>query len=212
MAITENGPQGAHRGKIGNLVYYILNGQQVARKNGRKTKPPTEAQLAHQAKVKLVNTFLKTIKDFIHVGFSIERLGTTKNAFNLAVEHNFHKIVSGTYPDLDLDYSKLLVSIGKLKPAQNPTVANDTEGLRFNWDTNPQMPFLEATDQVMMLAYFPVQRKSVCTLFGKDRLSGTDLLYLPEDFRAEYAETYIAFISSDRKQLSDSFYLGPLNT
>lgn len=211
MAISDNGPFGEHRGKIGNLVYYMLNGQQVARKNGRKLKPLSELQLRHLAKMKLINTFLKTLKEFVSVGFSIEKLGTVKNAFNLAVESNFQELVTGVYPDLEIDYPKLVLSRGKLKPAQNPAVMEVAEGFRFSWDTSPQMPFAESTDQVMMLAYFPLKGKAVYTLFGAERLAGTDVLQLSDSLKGEYAELYVAFISAGRKQLADSTYLGSFN-
>lgn len=57
MAIADNGPQGRHYGKIGNMVYYTLNGQNIGRKIGRKTKPPTEAQFRHWAAMALVGRF-----------------------------------------------------------------------------------------------------------------------------------------------------------
>src|SRR5215217_6936013 len=117
MAIANDGPQGSHRGKIGNMVYYILNGT-----IGRKTGPPSALQIRHWAAVKLVSTFLSKLKDFIGVGFSAEALGTTKNSFNVAFEENFGPIVTGQFPQLEIDFTKLVLSKGKLKPAQNPTV------------------------------------------------------------------------------------------
>ncbi|WP_316788689.1 hypothetical protein [Pedobacter frigoris] len=41
MAIANNGPHGSHRGRIGNIVYYMLNGQPVSREIGITDKPPT---------------------------------------------------------------------------------------------------------------------------------------------------------------------------
>lgn len=211
MAIAENGPFGVHRGKLENTVYYILNGQQIARKIGRTTKPPTSGKLQHWAKVKLVNTFLSTIKDFLRTGFGPESLGTTKNAFNMAVGMNFRSLVKGTYPGLEIDYPQLIVSKGKLKPAQNPSVAVEDAGLRFSWDTDPRMSFAEASEQAMLLAYFPEHGKSVSKPFGAARQLGTDLLALPEALCTAYMEVYISFIAADRTQVSDSLYLGSVN-
>jgi len=42
MAIANDGPQGPHRGRIANMVYYQLNGQNVRRRIGRLTKPATK--------------------------------------------------------------------------------------------------------------------------------------------------------------------------
>lgn len=76
------------------------------------------------------------------------------------MQYNFHEIVAGAYPDLNIDYTKLLLSKGELKPAQYPIVETVPEGIRFSWDTNPQMPWPESSDQAMMLAYFPGEKKS----------------------------------------------------
>ncbi|MES2454832.1 MAG: DUF6266 family protein [Bacteroidota bacterium] len=211
MAIANNGPQGEHRGKVGNIVYYKLKGQNVARKTGRRTKPPTTLQLRHWAVMKLVPPFLKGLLDFINVGFSAEMVGTTKNAYNLAVEYNIKEIVKGEYPDLELDYTKVTVSKGILKPASNPVLSVVPEGIAYSWDTDPRMAWPESSDQVMMLAWFPGSQVACYTLFGNDRLLGSDILPIPEDLREEYMETYVSFISANRKQLSDSIYTGSFN-
>jgi len=211
MAIAENGPQGSHRGRIGNMVYYTLNGQNIGRKIGRRTKPPTEGELRHRAMMKLVPPFLKKLLEFINPGFSAAALGTTKNAYNLAMEANFHNIVAGVYPDLTINYPEVILSKGVLKPAQNPLAELAPTGIQFSWDTNPQMAWPESSDQAMMLAYFPVEGKAVYTLFGKDRLSGADLLVLPEELREQPLYTYLSFISADRKQQADSTYTGAFN-
>ena len=211
MAIANDGPQGPHRGRIGNMVYYPLNGQNVGRRIGRLTKPATEAQIKHQQVMKLVAPFLSSLLEFINVGFSVEKLGTTKNAYNIAMQVNIHEIVAGEYPDLTIDYSKVILSKGILKPAQNPAAELVTDGIRFSWDTNPQMPWAESTDQVMMLAYYPLQEKVFYTLFGKDRLSGSDSLPIPDDLLDQPVYTYISFVSANRRQLADSTFISGFN-
>ena len=211
MAIANDGPQGPHRGRIGNMVYYNLNGQNVGRRIGRLTKPSTENQIINQAKMKLVPPFLSSLSEFIKVGFSIEKLGTPKNAYNIAMGLNINEIVTGEYPALTIDYSKVILSAGVLKPAQNPAAEMTTDGINFSWDTNPQMPWEESTDQVMMLAYFPEQKKVFYTLFGKDRLAGTDSLPIPADLIDQPVYTYISFIAANRKQLANSTFINALN-
>lgn len=211
MAIANDGPQGPHRGRIGNMVYYDLNGQNVGRQIGRITKPPTENQLKNWEVMKLVPPFLSSMLEFINLGFSVEKLGTTKNSYNIAMELNIKQIVTGVYPDLAIDYSKVTLSKGILKPAQNPTAEMEAEAIRFNWDTSPQMPWEESTDQVMMLACFPVQQKVFYTLFGKDRIAGSDSLAIPDDLLDQPVYTYISFVSANRRQLADSMFIGGLN-
>ena len=211
MAIAENGPGGYHRGRIGNIVYYKLKGQNISRKIGRRTKPASEKQLAHWAKMGLVPPFFKTVLEFINIGFSVEAAGTTKNPYNIAIALNFNEIITGNYPHLKIDYTKVILSKGVLKPAQNPLAELTAEGVRFKWDTNPQMAWPESADQVMMLAYFPLERETVYLPFGSDRLSGTDLLILPEELLAKPMHVYLSFVSANRKRLSDSTYITGFN-
>ncbi|RZM18885.1 MAG: hypothetical protein EOO88_39585 [Pedobacter sp.] len=211
MAIANDGPQGPHRGRIGNMVYYDLNGQNVGRQIGRITTPPTENQLRNWEVMKLVPAFLKSVLEFINLGFSIEQLGTTSNSYNVAMKLNVTQIVTGDYPNLYIDYSKVILSKGILKPAQNPTAEMEAEAIRFSWDTNPQMPWEESTDQVMMLAYFPEQKKVFYTLFGKDRIAGNDSLPIPDDLLDQPVYTYISFVAANRRKLADSIFIGGLN-
>lgn len=112
---------------------------------------------------------------------------------------------------MEIAYDLLQVSKGMLKPAQNWQVTLSAEGLQYNWDTDPQMPWPEATDQVMMLAYFPKQGKVIFNLFGRSRISGNDILEIPPSLQGEYMETYISFIAANRQQVANSCYTGNFN-
>ncbi|SMC63166.1 DUF6266 family protein [Pedobacter nyackensis] len=211
MAIAKNGPHGEHCGRIGNVVYYMLNGKLVSRKIGRSTKPPTLSQLSSRLETKICSEFISRIQDVINIGFGIEMQGTDKNAFNLAVAYNKKNMFSGVYPDFKINYDLLILSKGILMPAQNPQVLQTEAGIQYTWDTDLKMAFPESTDQVMMLAYFPKAEKVFYTLFGSDRSSGTALLPIPASLKNQYMETYISFASADRKQLADSAYTGAFN-
>ena len=119
MAIAENGPGGNHRGKLGNSVYYVLNGKNVSRGIGITLKPPTQLQLKSRMETKLSSGLLSRLLDFLNTGFGAEALMAKDNAFNQAVKYNKKNMIKGSYPDLELAYDQLLVSKGALKPAQN---------------------------------------------------------------------------------------------
>jgi hypothetical protein len=212
MAIAENGPGGNHRGKLGNSVYYVLNGKNVSRGIGVTLKPATESQLKSRMETKLSSGLLSRLLDFLNTGFGLEALMAKDNAFNQAVKYNKKNMIKGNYPHLELAYDQLLVSKGTLKPAQNCRVAAADAGLQYSWDTDPEMAWPETTDQVMMLAYLPKQEKLFYTLFGNSRLSGRDLLEIPPSLQGEHMETYVSFVAANRKQFSDSIYTGNFNS
>lgn len=212
MAVSNNGANGVHIGRIGNLVYYMLNGRNICRKIGVYVDPKTEKQQITRLKTKMCSDFVKSVNDFINVGFSIEaRNSINKNAFNIAVAYNKPNMFHGNFPDFKIGYDLLTVSKGSLTPAQNPKVAQMETGLTFTWDTDPKMPFPMNADQVMMLAHFPGLDKSYYTLFGPERSSGTATLQIPASLRNKYMETYISFAAADRENIADSTYTGNFN-
>ena len=211
MAITENGPGGSHRGRLGNVVYYDLDGKNVSREIGVSTKEPTELQLASRLGTAMSSVLFSTMLDFIKTGFGVIAREAKDNAFNQAVKVNKKNMITGTYPNLQIAYHAIAVSKGPLMPAKNWQVTRVGLGLHYSWETDPEMPWPEVTDQVMMLAYFPRKEKVCFNLFGKSRSAGSDVLEIPLSLQGEYMETYISFIAADRSQVADSSYTGNFN-
>lgn len=211
MGIAKNGPFGMHTGKVGNLVYYNLNGKNVVREIGQHTKPPTEKQLIVQMQTNLMSGFFSKILPFIKVGFLAKSLGTGLNAHNICMKQDRTLVISGVYPNLELAYDQLSVSGGTLAPAVAPMVGQSPEGLQFSWFTEPSMAWPESSDQVMLLAYFPGSQEMVYKLFGNSRLSGADTLDIPAALREQHMQVYLSFISADRSAQSNSTYMGSFN-
>ncbi|MES2827304.1 MAG: DUF6266 family protein [Bacteroidota bacterium] len=208
MGIIKNGPNGAVTGRVDNLVYYMLNGKNIVRKIGKVFTDPTVSQLRARMITKLCGEFFGKLQDYINVGFGIEALGTDKNAFNFAVSENRRKMFTGAYPNLEVDYPQLVFSRGDLKQGEEIKSAATAEGISFTWKTDDKMPWAESTDQAMLLAYFPEEKKSVYKLFGNSRITGQDKLVLPPSLLGKYAETYVGYIAADRKAVSLSTYAG----
>ncbi|WP_316788687.1 DUF6266 family protein [Pedobacter frigoris] len=164
-----------------------------------------------QLSTKICSEFLASVKEFTEVGFAAEAEGTTANPFNLSVKYNRKYIIKGTYPELAIDFEKVVLSSGTLKQPENWEVTETEDGLQYTWDADPQMPWAESTDQVMMMAYFPIRNKVVYTLFGNNRLSGSDILEIPPSLRDTPMETYMSFVAADRKQTAHSIYTGSFN-
>jgi hypothetical protein len=211
MAIIKHGIFGPVRGKLGNLVYYESNGQDIVRRIGANLHPPSMAQLACRAGIAVMSNFLKKVLEFVNAGFGLEAKAKKSNAYNLAMSCNKKNALKGAYPDIELDYPKVMLSEGSLLPAVSPSAVLSAEGLWFNWATYTDMPWPERTDQVMLMAYFPVLGKAVFLLYGPARIAGTALLEISAPMLGAYMETYISFISADRSQVSNSIYTGSFN-
>lgn len=211
MAIANDGMFGPGQGKVGNLVYYMRNGKPIVRKIGRTNKEPTDAQLDNRQRMKVANAFCKVMLPFIQYGFMQQVQGKDLNQMNVAVSYNRKNALKGVYPDISIDYPKVLLSEGPLLQADAAAVEVVEAGLKFSWYVDPQLHWPDNADQAMLLAYFPETDKTVYRLFGAERSAGSAVLEIGAPMLSEYTETYIAFISADRKNVSTSVYVGALN-
>lgn len=211
MGISKNGPNGQVTGRVGNLVYYMLNGQPVTRTIGKTNKKATLPQLSSRKVTRISSKLLKMFKPFLKVGFSIEIIGTTLNAFNMAVSLNKRAMMTGVYPNFKVDYSKLILSKGILKTGEELKVSATDNVISFTWKAEEKMAWPEATDLVIMIAYFPKKDKTIVKIAGNARSTGADQMVVPPSLKNAHSETYIAFVAADRLQVSDSTYLGNLN-
>ncbi len=207
MGKLEKGLMGAVTGKIGNLVYYVRNGENVVRRKGRVLKPASIGQLRVRMEMKVTVAFLKPVLEFMTYGFELEARGTTKNAYNLAVRYNKMNALMGVYPEIEVDYAKVLLTDGNMDMAQNTEVEVQESGFCFTWQCI-DMVWPRENDQVMLMAYFPSIKRAVYLLAGAKRKTGKQVLAIPADMAGLTAELYISFVSEDRKRMAKSLYAG----
>lgn len=207
MGKLKNGILGGVSGKVGTVICYDLNGQEIIRSNGKNNNPPTIKQLNNHQQMKVINEFFTGMAQLLKTGFDPEARGTTKNYLNLAVEYNKPNALKGYFPDVEIDYPKIIISAGNLSQAFNPTVEMVAEGLRFNWDLQHNIP-QENSDRVMLLAYAPNSKEMSFNNSGAQRIEGCDILKVIPSMRNEPLEVYMSFVSDDRLSASNSQYLG----
>ena len=211
MATSASGVPGSFSGRIGNTVYYQLNGKWVARTITKSNKPLSPATLAANQRISVTSRAMKIMKAFIDVGFKESGIIKRDNAYNAAMSYNVKNAVQGAYPDISLNSALVRVTEGDLMPALSPTVQQVPDGWQFGWFADPAAPWPSYTDQVMLLAVFPTLGKIAYQLYGPERSVGTALLNLSAPMQSEYMETYISFISADRSKTANSVYTGSFN-
>ncbi|WP_316840402.1 DUF6266 family protein [Pedobacter gandavensis] len=210
MAKALNGPQGHFNGKIGKLVFYMLNGVPVVRLIGRPGKP-SKAQLANHSTMSVTSRFLGTMKDFIKLGYGLQAKGTTRNAHNLATSYHKKHALIGEYPNIKIDYSKVVLSEGTLSVAEDLKIVKTEAGLEISWNPDFQQGKRNYDDSVMIMVHFPESNTSRDYLNIARRSEGKCFLGFMEQQLEQQMEVYIAFRSADGEQISDSVYLGNLN-
>ena len=133
---------------------------------------------------------------------------TDRNPYNEATSDNFKLATVGEYPDISLDYNKLLVSKGSLPPAENAAVNILPDGIEFTWTVPADIDWNSNNDRSMLLIYYPESGKMIYILSGAQRRECKDFVALAPPYLDQPIQTYIAFASADRKSVSNSVWAG----
>jgi hypothetical protein len=206
-----NSLTGTAVGKVSRAVFYRLNGQEVIRGIGKKKKFKSEKVFAQHDSMRLLMNFFSKVKPFLKAGFKNEAAGTIRNYHNLATAYNRIHAIELLDETPVLRYDKVLLSRGTAMLPINPMLTLSSEGLTFNWDIMPELPWSTNQDQAMTLAWFPEHNEALFNMAGATRLNGADQLNLPPSMLDQRMEVYFAFVSADRESVSNSIYLGTLN-
>lgn len=208
MGKITGGINGPHTGKAGAVISYMLRGQNVTRVIGKNYKPFTEEQNNNLLQMVVVNELYAAVSSFVSVGFGPASEGTPCYPQNLFIKYNKPDALTGYIPDVTINFAKLLLSYGNLPKPENAKVEMEKEGLKFSWDAKNEASWPRNRDQVMMMAYFPEEKKAVSETSGAKKIKGFDILPLQEYQRGRVMELYIAFNADDRSDVSNSLYLG----
>ncbi|WP_316811489.1 DUF6266 family protein [Pedobacter heparinus] len=175
---------------------------------GKSNKKPTAAQLATRQKMAAVIKFLRPALPFVNVGFELEVLGTDKNPHNAAVSYNVKNAMQGSYPDISLNYSKVLLSKGSLEPAIDPGATLTGTLLELTWQVAADMDWGIKNDRAMLFIYCPELDKAVYVWSGSRRSTGKDEIELPLNYVDKELQVYIAFKADNGKSMSNSVWVG----
>ena len=213
MGLVISGIAKGFSGNVGNLTFSQQeDGTTTVRSRpGKSSKPPTVLQLSTRQDVSVCSQFLKSVKDFLEIGFRLEAKFKGGNQYNAAASFTRKQAITGEYPDRRIDYSKVLFTKGEMPAVQNAKVSLDERGFSFTWDPEAHLDGTHFSDQVMLMAYFPELNKAVYMTAGAQRFRGNDLLMLSGMKRGYVAEVYISFIQDNHKNISNSTHLGQLN-
>lgn len=193
-------------GKIGPVIVYDRYGEEIVRKHVIPKDPQTEAQLAQRMKLSLANKGLAPLRDVIKVGYQ----GNSK-AFNMLIKQTMKEFITGEYPDLSIDYSRIKIAEGKLRLPDNIAYEGDEETncINISWSTdNTSMPKInKGSDRINLIC---LNRSSLAThkFYNiAQRKAGTAQISLPENRQIKDYHFWIYLTSHDWQDNSESWYL-----
>ncbi len=148
MAQSTAGINGIFSGRIGNIVFYELNGRQVARQLPSGKMPvATGARKQAQENFGKVIRIMKSNKTYINIGF--QDVATGPSAFRKAVSVNLRRL--GASPDPE-SLQWLLPTMGTRAGANDTGMQTDGQMVTVTWGApHDDRPWL-GRDMVMLLA------------------------------------------------------------
>ena len=208
MGKIAQGILGGLSGKVGNIIGGSWKGIDYIRiKPSSVANPRTVGQVNQRNKFTVTLEFIQAVKPFIQKGYKF--LAVKKTAFNAAMSYVLNNAIGGVEPNFNVDYANALVSRGGLSTALNPTTDLTTAGeVTFNWDDNSAEGNANATDKAMLLVYNPLKKESISLTDGADRTVGSQIVAIPTTYAGDTVELFMAFITADGSQVSNSVYLG----
>ena len=208
MAVIKKGILGGFKGKSGTVVGYELNGQSIIRglPQERSTKP-TEKELINREKFKVSQIWLKPLVDFLRVGF--QGYQPTYQGFVAAKSYNYkHALKTDDGENFYMDPSQVLVSYGTLEQVENPTMELSSNELTISWGKGGNFQY---DDKMMVMAYC-IEKETVVfnTTIALQQKKKAVLEMPPRIFDMDF-HVYLAVVSEDRKNRSNSQYLGKIS-
>ena len=212
MAIITEGINGPVVGRLGNVVFYRVKGQNRARSLPRVTKrkrKPSPEQAAQRAKFKLMQEWLRPMKGLVRVGFG--RYSPPKTGHNVAMSYNMRHAIRDHDGEFSVDPVAFRFSGGPLTSPANPELHLGDGTLHFTWD-KPSTEAGLGNARTLLLVYNVTNSLCHYEICGASAYSGVDELTLRfiKYLRAEACHAYMAFMNVETGDVSDSVYVGKL--
>ncbi|HEV3224135.1 MAG TPA: DUF6266 family protein [Puia sp.] len=211
MGTFEKGYLGGFSGKVGTAVGSTWKGLNVLRSNppSKRRGQPSDLQLERQAKFSLMTNFLTPLTDLLNQTYS-KSAAARMSGFNKAFSVNSDAI-TGVFPAFAVDYPKVLLSKGSLPNVTSPAAASTAAGkLTFTWIDNSGINSALSSDLAFVAAYNEELQHWTFIQKAAGRNAGTFTLdVIP--FSGKPVQTYIGFMSADRKKVASSWYTGMVN-
>ena len=206
MGIIKQGVLGGFSGKVGAVIgsrwksVYYMRGLTDKFHDRNSLK-----QQAQRAKFAVAQAFAHDVMGFIRFGYSPE-LGN-RSPYNGLVSYLLRHAMIGNDIDWELDFKKVMVSRGSLKPVKvaNATISGDT--VNFTWTNNAGIGDALTTDVAMVLAYNKDDGEAEYDTHAATRGDAQCQLILPTGWGSANLAVYLGFRNENTGNCADSLCL-----
>ena len=207
MAIVQNPITGRTKKKFGSAVFSKQFGKNTMRtKPIEVSNPKTLKQKQQRSKFALMVALSRMFLGFLRIGFKQVAIGMSQ--FNMFMKTNIYDVITGTYPNYAIDFTKLIVTKGTLTGADTPAaVAAAGHKVNITWVDNTGTGDALATDKAMQLVINYDKGAVVQDTTTKTRVDASSSLTVPASWVGDEVHVYLSFMDEAGYKVADSSYL-----
>jgi hypothetical protein len=215
MATFSQGILGGFSGKVGNIVGSSWKGTNVMKiRPSSVTNPNTVKQQNQRLRFALVGRFLQAHRNLVNIGFNAYKPGMS--ATNAAMSYNLSNAITGEFPDLGIDFSKVQLSRGSLNLLTQALVtAPEPSAVLINWSDNSGSMNALDSDQLSVGLFDPESGDSVYFINCASRADANISLGTPAEWSGRIVQV-LAFLSNEtsltgntkRQSVSNTQWIG----
>lgn len=207
MAVLKNGPNGGFSGKVGSIIGYQLNGQDIIRGLPKKrTKKPSKLEQLNRDRFALTQHWLQPLLGFLRIGF--KNYAPTYQGFVAAKSYNSkHALKQKEDGSSYIDPELALLSFGTLTLPQVISMECNGDEIIVTWSKEGHY---QGIDLAMLVAYIPETKSTSYDMAAGKRFTGIATLPMPPNHDGHLVHVYLAFVAFDHSEQSNSYYLGSI--
>ena len=211
MGVANQGVFGAWQKRVGNVVGRIVQGRNIySIYQPQVSNPQTQAQQTNRSAFSVMAEFVSQSLAAIRVGFRNLDGYKNRSAYSSALGYNLTKAkaISGTYPNLEGNYNKVVVSEGGVDLPYDPSGSVADGELTVTWADNSGQGDALATDKAALFLFNTTQKKSVFAVTESKRSDRSAKISVPTTWTGDTAVGYLFMVREDKGVNSMSAYVG----
>ncbi|WP_298152961.1 DUF6266 family protein [Flavobacterium sp.] len=206
MGKFEKGILGGFRGTIGPVVGANWRGLDVMRSRPKRgSRVASAKQLQQRMAFALVIRFITPIRALLDNYFG--QPANERSRFDLASSFFLREAVTGVYPDMSIDYARVMITKGDLAGVQDAALTALALGtLQFTWADNSGQPEAVSNDLLLAVVYNPDKARFLYS-HVEQRSSGLLSLSVPDAWAGDAVHCWLGFTALGGHRASTSVYL-----
>lgn len=172
----------------------------------RKNREPNAFQLVQQEMFSKAAEFVLSLSPLLLL--SNRTISKTAHLSSV-MSYVYRKAITYSSSGFGINYPRVLISHGNLPPAGTAVTKTSPGCITFSWSNNTGSDLTRGFDKAILVVYCEALNKCIHIIGETRRRDEEALLEVPQ-FHGYEVQTWLSFISADKRNLADSTHTGAL--